>query len=143
MACIPNTYWAVDHDGEPVGFLLRAKRDHTSARVFFERAIGLHSVAEQITIDKSSANTAALVNMPADKGLTIQMHQSKYMNSIIEPVHQAIKRITHPMLGFTSFRCARILISGIETMHTIRKGQLGDGKDQASSPAKQFYSFAF
>ena len=34
-------------------------------------------------------------------------------------------------------------VAGIVAMHIIRKGQLGDIKDQASSPAKQFYSLAF
>ena len=47
------------------------------------------------------------------------------------------------MLGFKTFRSARILLAGIETMHMIRKGQLGAIKDQASSPANQFYSLAF
>ena len=47
------------------------------------------------------------------------------------------------MLGFKTFRCARILLSGIEVMHMIRKGQLGDIKDRASSAANQFYSLAF
>ena len=28
------------------------------------------------------------------------------------------------MLGFKSFRCARALVAGIETMHMIKKGQL-------------------
>ena len=48
-----------------------------------------------------------------------------------------------PMLGFKSFACARILIAGIETMHMIRKGQLGNIKDKDSSAASQFYSLAF
>ncbi len=48
------------------------------------------------------------------------------------------------MLGFKTFRCARILIAGIEIMHMIRKGQLRDIKDgEPSSPANQFYSLAF
>ena len=47
------------------------------------------------------------------------------------------------MLGFNSFRCARILISGIEVMHMIRKGQLGNIKDKNSSAESQFYSLAF
>ena len=47
------------------------------------------------------------------------------------------------MLGFKSFRYARILIAGIETMHMIRKGQLGGVKDSASSSANQLYSLAF
>ncbi len=46
------------------------------------------------------------------------------------------------MMGFKSFACARILIAGIEVMHMIRKGQLADIKDQASSAADQFYSLA-
>ncbi len=47
------------------------------------------------------------------------------------------------MLGFKSFRCARILLAGIETMHMIRKGQLRKVKDKATSAANQFYSLAF
>ena len=136
-------YRAVDRDGDTVDFLLRAKRDHAAARAFFERAIDLHDLPEKITIDKSGANTAAIVSMQVDSGLPIEMRQSKYMNNLVEQDHRAIKRITRPMLGFKTFRCARILISGIETMHTIRKGQLGDIKDQASSAANQFYSLAF
>ena len=136
-------YRAVDKQGATVDFLLRAKRDHAAARAFFERAIGLHDVPEKITIDKSGTNTAAIVSMQADSGLPIEMRQSKYLNNVVEQDHRAIKRITRPMLGFKSFRCARILISGIETMHMIRKGQLGYIKDQASSAANQFYSLAF
>ena len=112
-------------------------------RAFFERAIDLHDVPEKITIDKSGANTAAIVSMQADSGLPIEMRQSKYLNNIIEQDHRAVKRITRPMLGFKSFRCARIMISGIETTHMIRQGKLGDIKDQASSAANQFYSLAF
>ena len=41
------------------------------------------------------------------------------------------------MLGFKEFRCARILLSGIELMHMIRKGQMktaaGDKRPHSSS----------
>jgi putative transposase len=47
------------------------------------------------------------------------------------------------MLGFKTRRCARTLIAGIEVMHMIRKGRLGNIKDQGSSPASQFHSLAF
>ena len=123
--------------------MLRAKRDHAAARRFLERAIDLHGVPEKITIDKSGSNTAAIVSIQADSGLVIELRQSKYLNNIVEQDHRAIKRITRPMLGFKTFRCARILIAGIEVMHMIRKGQLGDSKDRASSAANQFYSLAF
>ena len=133
----------VDKNGATVDFLLRAKRDHAAARAFFERAIGLHDVPEKIAIDKSGSNKAAIVSIQADSGLAIAMRQSKYLNNIVEQDHRAIKRVTRPMLGFKTFRCARIIIAGIETMHMIRKNQLGDIKDQASSAANQFYWLAF
>ena len=136
-------YRAVDKNGATVDFLLRAKRDHAAARTFFERAIGLHDVPEKISIDKSGSNKAAIVSIQADSGLAILMRQSKYLNNIVEQDHRAIKRVTRPMLGFKTFRCVRIIIGGIETMHMIRKNQLGDIKDQASSAANQFYSLAF
>jgi hypothetical protein len=61
---------------------------------------------------------------------------------IVEQDHRAVKRIARPMLGFKSFRCASILIAGIETMHMIRKGQLDCPEGQALSAAIQFYSLA-
>ena len=105
----------VDGNGDKVDFLLRAKRNHTAARAFFERAIGLH----------------------------IEMRQSKYLNNLIEPDHRAVKRMTRTMLGFKSFRGARILIGGIEVMHMIRKGQLAEVKNQVSFSTNPFYSLAF
>ena len=67
----------------------------------------------------------------------------KYLQHVVEQDHRAIKRIVRPMLGFKTFRCASILIAGIETMHMIKKGQLDRPKAQASSAASQFYSLAF
>ena len=136
-------YRAVDREGDTIGFLLRAKRDHFAAREFLERAIDLHGVPEKITIDKSGANTAAIVSIQADSGVTLELRQSQYLNNIVEQDHRAVKRITRPMLGFKTFRCARILIAGIETMHMIRKDQLERLKEQDSCAADQFYSLAF
>ena len=136
-------YRAVDKVGDTIDFLLRAKRDHAAARAFFERAIDLHGVPEKIAIDKSGSNTAAIVSIQSDSGLPIEVRQSKYLNNIVEQDHRAIKRIVRPILGFKTFRCARILIAGIETMHMIRKGQLERLKEQGSSAADQFYSLAF
>ncbi len=122
-------YRAVDKAGQTVDFLFRAKRDHAAARAFFERAIDLHGVPDKITIDKSGANTAAVVSIQADSGLPIGSRQSKYLNNIVEQDHRAIKRVTRRMLGFKTFRCARILIAGV--------------KDQILSAANQFYTLAF
>ena len=136
-------YRAVDRGGDTIDFLLCAHRDYAAPRRFFERAMDLHGVPQKITIDKSGANTAAIAGLRADSGAEIELRQSKYLNNLVEQDHRAIKRIVRPMLGFKSFRCARIIIAGIETMHMIKKGQLDYPKGQAPSAAHQFYSLAF
>ena len=106
-------YRAVDRDGDTIDFLLRANRDHAAARSFFERAIGLHGVPRTITIDKSGANTAAILSIQSDSGADIEMRQSKYLDNLVEQDHRAVKRIVRPMLGFKSFRYARALIASM------------------------------
>ncbi|OUL73286.1 IS6 family transposase, partial [Paraburkholderia hospita] len=49
------------------------------------------------------------------------------------------KRRTRPMMGFKDFRCARIILSGIETMHMIRKGRMKNS-GVTRTVADQFYS---
>ena len=67
----------------------------------------------------------------------------KYLNNIVEQDHRAIKRVVRPMLAFKSFRCAAILIAGIEIIHMIKKGQVVCPKAKVLSAASQFYSLAF
>ena len=76
-----------------------AHRDLAAAKRFFQRAIDLHGVSEKITLDKSGANTAAIVGMCADSGVHIEMRESKYLNNLIEQDHRAFKRVVRPMLG--------------------------------------------
>lgn len=135
-------YRALDKLGNAVDFLLAAKRDEAAARRFFEQAIDLHDVPKTITIDKSRANTAAVLGLQADSGLNIELRQSKYLNNFIEQDHRAIKRRTRPMMGFKSFGTATKLIAGIETLHMIRKGQLRCPAGRAVTAAEQFYSLA-
>jgi putative transposase len=68
---------------------------------FFRKAIRHHVEPEMITIDKSSANTAALLTLNADKPdeEAITVGQSKYLGNLIEQDHRNIKRRSRPMLG--------------------------------------------
>lgn len=136
-------YRAVDKAGNTVEFLLRAQRDKTAACGFFERAILRHGAPDTVTVDKSSANLAALHQINAQRERPIAIRQTKYLNNLVEQDHRAIKRRTRPMLGFKDFRCARIIVGGIETMHMIAKGQMACPYGTPTSAAQQFYSLAF
>jgi transposase-like protein len=132
-------YRAVDKAGNTIDFLLRAHRDKAAARSYFEKAINQNGEPETVTIDKSGSNLAALNALNQDRKKPIRIRQKKYLNNIVEQDHRAIKRRTRPMMGFKDFRCARIILGGIEVMHMIRKGQMKDG-GKARTPAQQFYS---
>jgi putative transposase len=135
-------YRAVDKAGNTVDFLLRARRDKAAARRYFEKAIGQNGVPETVTMDKSGANLAAIQSINAELETPIKVRQVKYLNNIVEQDHRAIKRIIRPMMGFKDFRCARIILSGIEVMHMIRKGQMKTAHGTHPSNADQFYSLA-
>jgi putative transposase len=135
-------YRAVDKDGNTVDFLLRAHRDKTAARRYFEKSIAQNGVPETVTMDKSGANLAALEAINGYRETPIKIRQSKYLNNLVEQDHRAIKRRTRPMLGFKTFRCARILLAGIEIMHMIAKGQMKCARGTHTSAADQFYELA-
>ncbi len=133
-------YRAVDKAGNTVDFLLTAKRDRKAALRFLYKAIGQHGAPAKITIDKSTANTAAIENYNSEHDTKIELRQAKYLNNIVEQDHRAIKRKIRPMLGFKSFWSASVTLVGIELMHMIRKGQLK--ATRRLRPAEQFYSLA-
>ncbi|WP_245163685.1 IS6 family transposase [Burkholderia latens] len=135
-------YRAVDRNGDTVDFLFRARRDKAAAQRYFEKAIDQNGAPETVTVDKSGANLAALQAINTGRETPLRIRQCKYLNNIVEQDHRTIKRITKPMLGFKDFRCARIILSGIEIMHMIRKGQMRVEKGVQPSFAGQFYSLA-
>ncbi|OOR00250.1 IS6 family transposase, partial [Bacillus mycoides] len=56
--------------------------------------------------------------------LGIQLRQVKYLNNIVEQDHRFIKKRVRSMLGLKSFRTATSILSGIEAMPMVKKGQL-------------------
>jgi transposase-like protein len=135
-------YRAVDKAGQTIDFLLTAYRDKKAALRFLKKAIRHHGLPEKVTIDKSSANTAALEALQEETDRPIEKRQIKYLNNLIEQDHRAIKRLTRPMLGFNTFRSARITLQGIELMHMIKKGQMVSADGQNPSAAAQCYALA-
>jgi putative transposase len=135
-------YRAVDKEGHTIDFLLTPTHDRDAAEAFLYKAIRMQGLPEKITIDKSGSNTAAIKRYNKMHRTAIVIRHSKDLNNIVEQDHRAVKRLTHPMLGFKSFWAACCTIADIEVMHAIRKGQLMTPGHSAQTPAEQFYSLA-
>ncbi|QTL41607.1 IS6 family transposase [Xenorhabdus budapestensis] len=137
-------YRAVDSDGKTVDFLLTARRDKSAALRFFKKAMRQHGQPDVVTMDKSGANKAAVdeLNQGKPKEEAIVIRQNKYLNNLIEQDHRNIKRRIHPMLEFKHFRRAQTLLSGIELVSMLRKGQYPQEPECFLSPADFFYQLA-
>lgn len=132
-------YRAVDTAGQTINFLLTAKRDAAAVLRFFRKVIRHHGEPEVVTIDKSGDNTAALATLNAGKPdeESITVRQSKYLNNLSEQDYRNIKRRIKLMLGFKSFRRVQTILTGVELIHIICKGQLHHPQGEGLSPAEQ------
>jgi putative transposase len=135
-------YRAVDKAGNTVDFLLTAKRDRKSAKRFFKKAIGTNGTPRIINIDKSGANTAGIKDYNHDNGTNIEIRQCKYLNNIVESDHRKIKQIIKPMMGFQSFKSAKIVLAGIEMVAMLRKGQSNYMPLFVNNSVEAFYELA-
>ena len=116
-------YRAVDKEGETIDFMLTAKRDLKAAKRFLKKAIRNNGEPEKITIDKSGANKAGIDAINDEGQKDIGIRQIKYLNNIVEQDHRRIKRLVRPMMGFKSFRSAKITLAGIEILAMLKKLQ--------------------
>ncbi|KYG33262.1 IS6 family transposase [Priestia endophytica] len=121
-------YRAVDSEGNTIDFYLSKTRDHKAAKRFSKKALRSFHVSKPrvITVDKSPAYPMAIEELKKEKKMPvgIQIRQVKYLNNIVEQDHRFIKKRVRSMLGLKSFRTAKSILSGIEAMHIIKKGQL-------------------
>ena len=119
-------YRAVDRYGNTVDFLLTRRRQKISAQKFFNKAIGNNGKPRVINIDKSGANSSAIltVNKRSLSSKKIKIRKVKYLNNIIEQDHRRIKRRIRIMTGFKEFESAQRTLSGIEVVSIIKKDQI-------------------
>jgi putative transposase len=69
--------------------------------------------------------------------------KGKYLHNVVEQDHRGVKRVTRPLLGFTSFAAAQGTLVGIERMHMLKKGQMAvEEGAEGLTPAEQFYTLA-
>ena len=57
------------------------------------------------------------MHYPLEVMLVYVCWYAAYPNLIVEQDYRSVKRVVRPMLGFKSFRCARILVAGIDDAH--------------------------
>jgi hypothetical protein len=101
----------------------------------------LESRRGTVAMPTATARLSGIGDYNAQHGTNVVIQQCKYLNNIVEQDHRAVKRITRPIQAFKDFRCARIILSGVELMHMIRKGQMRDD-GRVMSSAQQFYLLA-
>ena len=79
-----------------------------------------------ITVDKHPCyvNAYGRLTFSGELSEDVQFRQSKYLNNIIEQDHRRIKWKALDSMGYQKFSTAKPTLSGIETLHMIRKKQL-------------------
>ena len=140
-------YRAIDSNGDTVESWFSERRDLIAAKRFLRKALKRHGRPERIVIDGSQTNRKAILSCDAESRLQdrsgctlkpIKIRQSQYLNNRIEQDHRAIKRRARSMLGFKSMSSARVILSGIEMVHMMRKGQAKYACTHQLSLAEQF-----
>uniref|UniRef100_UPI00349EC29A IS6 family transposase n=1 Tax=Bacillus pseudomycoides TaxID=64104 RepID=UPI00349EC29A len=121
-------YRAVDSEGNTIDFFLSESRDKQAAKRFFKKTLATSHICKPrvITVDKNPAYPVAIQELKKEKHMPegIQIRQVKYLNNIVEQDHRFIKKRVRSMLGFKSYETATSILSGVEAMHMIKKGQL-------------------
>ena len=105
--------------------MVSTRRDHKATIKFFRKILGNknHQKPRAITTDKNAAYPISIKSIKTFR--RTEHRQIKYLNNIIEQDHRFIKKKIKPMLGFKSLYSAKVTINGIETMHMMKKGQVG------------------
>lgn len=120
-------YRAVDKTGETIDFMLSKKRDLKSAYKFIRNLLLSNKVPRKIVTDKAASIISAIKKLKTFKKYKDIEHKTiKFLNNVIEQDHRHIKRKLPKSSGFQSFHFANSTLSGIETVHAIRKSVINN-----------------
>jgi transposase-like protein len=119
-------YRAIDKHGNPIDFLLTARRDLDAAKRFFRKMLKDEPLLSPEKIGTDGANTFPLaIKTAVDDG---HLHPdpvhyvTKHLQQAIESDHFRVKKNMPRIGGFQSFKTAQRTIAGFETMLWLRKG---------------------
>src|SRR4051794_478139 len=119
-------YRAIDKHGNPVDFLLTAKRNLEAAKRFFRKMLEDHPLLapDRIGTDGAGTYPPAIVTARNDGLLarTPLHYVTKHLQQGIESDHFRLKKNMPRIGGFRSFQTARRTIQGFEAMLWLRKG---------------------
>ncbi len=119
-------YRAIDKHGNPIDFLLTAKRDLDAAKRFFRKMLKDEPLLSPGKIGTDGANTfPSTIKTAVDDGLLHPdpvHYVTKHRQQGIESDHFRVKKNMPKIGGFQSFKTARRTIAGFEAMLWLRKG---------------------
>lgn len=119
-------YRAVDKHGNPIDFLLAAKRDLNAAKRFFRKMLKDEPLLSPEKIGTDGANTfPSTIKAAIDDGLLHPKpvhYVTKHLQQGIESEHFRVKKNMPKIGGFRSFSTARRTIAGFEAMLWLKKG---------------------
>jgi transposase, IS6 family len=130
-------YRAVDQFGQVIDVLVSTRRDATTARRFFQRAMGATKVTPaEITTDQAPVYPAMLEELlPAARHRTGQ-----YANNRVECDHGRLKARLRPVRDLKQDRNAAVIIAGHAFVQNLRRGHY---ELAAEEPANSRSAVAF
>ncbi|MED2997363.1 DDE-type integrase/transposase/recombinase, partial [Bacillus tropicus] len=126
-------YFATEpSEGNTIDFYVSRKRDAMATKCFLKKALAsCHATKPcSITADGDKSYPVAIRELKEEKSIPhgMPLRVKKYLNNIIEQEHRFIKKRIRSMLGLKSLQTATKMITGIEAMHIIKKGQTLQGE---------------
>ncbi|KZM38794.1 transposase [Labrenzia sp. OB1] len=119
-------YRAIDKHGNPVDFLLTAKRDLNAAKRFFRKMLRDAPLLSPGKIGTDGAGTfPPTIGDAVNVGLLASRpvhYVTKHLQQGIESDHFRVKKNMPKVGGFRSFNSARKSIAGFEAMLWLKKG---------------------
>ena len=140
-------YRAVDSDGNTLDWMLSKKRNQDAAEKFFKKLLINDSclAPRVMNVDKNAAYPPAFNTLKGNRLISkeTQLRQVKYLNNIIEQDHRFSKRRIMYSQWLQTFKTARATISGYESIHMIRKGQINGVERKDIVAQKKFIDDLF